>query len=177
MPIGSGQPDKLRGLPASPRHPHLLCHKSPSPSSKTGLHPTTNHRAPKHDTLSQQLRDPAEKGQKVGEGCRGKLCLRRRKVTFILRLSMAIVFHLMVCMLPKQERESVPQASPGHHCQNCLQTEHTDAPLVARIKQLLDEACKSLPILAPMGRLASCTPSSCIELAKKIPQLGRVEAS
>ena len=97
------------------------------------------------------------------------------EVTYILRLSDGS--HLMVCMLPKQERESVPQASPSHHCQHCLQAEHTDAPLVTGVKQLLDKACQSLPILSPMGWLASCTPSSCIELAKKIPQLGRVEAS
>ena len=98
-------------------------------------------------------------------------------MNFGLRLSMAIVFHLMVCMLPKQERESVPQASPSHHSQNCLQTKYADAPLVARVKQLFDEACKSLPILAPMSRLASCTPSSCVELAKKISELCRVETS
>ena len=85
--------------------------------------------------------------------------------------------HLMVCMLPEQERESVPQASPGHNCQNRLQTKHTDAPLVARVKQLLDKACKCLTIFAHMGRLASCTPSSCVELAKKISELSRVEAS
>ena len=90
---------------------------------------------------------------------------------------MAIVFHLMVCMLAKQERESVPQASPSHHGQHCLQAEHADAPLVARVKQLFDEARKSLPILAPMSRLASCTPSSCVELAKKISELRRVETS
>ena len=104
-------------------------------------------------------------------------CGRKKLVTFILRLSMPIDFHLMVCMLSKQERESVPQASPSHHCQHCFQAEHTDAALVARVKQLLDEACQSLPILSPMGRLASCTPSSCVELSKKIPQLGRVKAS
>ena len=79
MPIGSGQPDELRRLPARPGHPHLLGHKPPSPGSKTGLDPPTNHGATKHDTLSQQLRDPAEKRQKVGEGCRGKLGLRGKR--------------------------------------------------------------------------------------------------
>ena len=79
MPVGSGQPDELRRLPARPGHPHLLRHKPPSPGSKTGLHSATDHRAPKHDTLSQQLRDPAEKGQKVGEGSCGKLGLRRKR--------------------------------------------------------------------------------------------------
>ena len=79
MPIGSGQPDELRRLPAGPGHPHLLGHKPPSPGSETGLDSTANHGAPKHDTLSQQLRDPAEKGQKVGEGCRGKLGLREER--------------------------------------------------------------------------------------------------
>ena len=90
---------------------------------------------------------------------------------------MPIGFHLVVRMLPKEERESVPQASPSHHCQHCLQAEHTDAPLVTRVKQLLNEACQSLPILSTMRWLASCTSSSCVELAKKIPKLSGVEAS
>ena len=49
--------------------------------------------------------------------------------------------------------------------------------MVGGVKQLFDEAGKSLPIFTHMGWLASCTSSSCVELAKKISEFCRVEAS
>ena len=85
----------------------------------------------------------------------------------------------MVRVLPKQERESVPQTSSSHNRQHRLETEHVDASLVAGVKQLLDQACQGLPVLSSMmmSRLASSTSSSRVELSKKIPQLGGIETS
>ena len=85
----------------------------------------------------------------------------------------------MICMLPKQERKSVPQTSPSHNSQHRLETEHVDASLVAGVKQLLDQACQGLPVFSSMmmSRLPSSTASSRVELSKKIPQLGGIETS
>ena len=83
----------------------------------------------------------------------------------------------MICMLAKQERESVPQTSPSHNCQYCFESEHIDASLMSRVNQLLHKACQSLPILPTMASRLSCSPpSSGVELAEKIAKLCGVEA-
>ena len=175
LPISGGQPDQLRRLSASPGHPHLLGHKTTSTSSKARLDSPSDHGAAKHHTLTQQLRDAAEQGQKVGERCCCQLGLRRRMLA--LSLTKLASTYLMICMLAKQERESVPQTSPSHNCQYCFESEHIDASLMSRVNQLLHKACQSLPLLPTMAsRLSRSPPSSGVELPEKIAKLCGVEA-
>ena len=67
LSVGGGQPDQLGRLPAGPGHPDLLRHHPPPASLQAGEHPPVDDPRAEHDALAEDLRDPGQDGEQVGE--------------------------------------------------------------------------------------------------------------
>ncbi len=67
VPVSCGEPDQLDWLSAGPGEPGLLAGRLAAGRLQAGRHGPAHHPATEHDALAQQLRDPGQDGQHVGQ--------------------------------------------------------------------------------------------------------------